>query len=403
LAYRTSGSSAIYAWVIDAALVVPLLFIFAHLGARFPSAGGIASFVEQAFGPSAGAAAAVMILGTFALGIPGIAVTGANYFAALLSPSKLLVAGATLLLLLLAATVNMLGAGLSGRVQQILAYSLVAILAAVSITSLLLAGHSHRGAVAPPASWPLAIPVLGSVFFAYTGWEMLAFTAEEYRNPRRDFPLSVGISFLIVTFLYLTIALAVQLTLSQTNPAAATAPIAALAAVLAGHAGASLLGAIGVVVIATNLIGATWAASRLAFSAARDGLLPRRLSALDHATGTPRLAVVAVVAVFLVIAGLTVSGVLTLGILFKLAGQNFFIMYGLAVLAYLKFARSWRSWFVGGLSLLLVVVTMGTFGVTLLYPLLLLAAGFALSRQRRAQRTLRSAGSSTSAVRGKGS
>jgi amino acid efflux transporter len=396
LAYRASGSSAIYAWLIDAALVVPLLFIFAQLGARFPSAGGIANFIEQAYGRSAGSATAVMILGTFALGIPGIAVTGANYFAALILPNKLLIAGSALALLLLAGTVNLLGAGLSGRVQQVLAYSLVVILAAVSVASLLLGGHGRAGAVAPPSSWPLAIPVLGSVFFAYTGWEMLAFTAEEYRNPRRDFPLSVAASFLIVTFLYLAIAVAIQLTLNRSDPAVATAPIAALAAAFAGRAGASMLGAIGVAVIATNLIGAIWAASRLAFSAARDGLLPSRLSLLDAATGTPRLAILAVLAVFLIIAGLTVSGLISLGTLFKLAGQNFFIMYGLAVLAYLRFARSWRSWFIGGLSLMLVVATMGTFGITLLYPLLLLAAGFGLSRQRRGQRIFFKAGSSTS-------
>src|SRR5207244_9184141 len=50
-------------WILDAALVVPLLVIFAYLGARYPSAGGIAGFVGAAFGRRGGAAAEVLLLG----------------------------------------------------------------------------------------------------------------------------------------------------------------------------------------------------------------------------------------------------------------------------------------------------------------------------------------------------
>ena len=42
LVYRESGGWAVFAWLLDAALVVPLLFVFAALGRRFPSAGGVA-------------------------------------------------------------------------------------------------------------------------------------------------------------------------------------------------------------------------------------------------------------------------------------------------------------------------------------------------------------------------
>ena len=55
LAYERVGRSAIYAWLACALIVLPILFIFARLGARFPSAGGVAGFVQAAFGRALGA------------------------------------------------------------------------------------------------------------------------------------------------------------------------------------------------------------------------------------------------------------------------------------------------------------------------------------------------------------
>ena len=81
LVYRESGGWAVFAWLLDAALVVPLLFVFAALGRRFPSAGGVAGFVGQAF-PGLKVGCSYLLVGTFALGLPAIAITGAGYLAA---------------------------------------------------------------------------------------------------------------------------------------------------------------------------------------------------------------------------------------------------------------------------------------------------------------------------------
>ena len=49
LGYRNSGGAAIYVWLLDLALVAPLLIVFAKLGGRWPSAGGIAGFCKMRF------------------------------------------------------------------------------------------------------------------------------------------------------------------------------------------------------------------------------------------------------------------------------------------------------------------------------------------------------------------
>ena len=71
--------------------------------------------------------------------------------------------------------------------------------------------------------------------------------------------------------------------------------------------------------------------------------------------------------------------------LLRLAGQNFFILYGLAVVAFVRLADRPSRRLFGLAALAIAVVAMGTFGWTLLYPAVLLVLGAvapALGRRR---------------------
>ena len=164
-------------------LVVPLLIIFTHLGARYPGAGGVAGFVRAAFGPYGGAAVDVLALGTFSLGIPAIALVGGNYVALVLGAGPVVAFGAASGLLLLAGLVNWAGAKLSGRVQNVLSGSLVLLLVAAAVTAYIrvLGGtfglaQDFRGPMAKPhrmATMTVAC-LLGIVefyFFDETGFD----------------------------------------------------------------------------------------------------------------------------------------------------------------------------------------------------------------------------------------
>ncbi|MCK5905586.1 MAG: amino acid permease, partial [Gammaproteobacteria bacterium] len=64
LAYQDAGASSIYVWIICALLVIPLLVIFSSLGAKYPTAGGVAGFMQNAFSRHISSATEVMLLGT---------------------------------------------------------------------------------------------------------------------------------------------------------------------------------------------------------------------------------------------------------------------------------------------------------------------------------------------------
>src|SRR5262249_31197511 len=63
LAYRQSGASAVYGWLLSAAICVPFLIVFAVLGSRLPGAGGVSGFIQSAFSRRASIPTEFMLIG----------------------------------------------------------------------------------------------------------------------------------------------------------------------------------------------------------------------------------------------------------------------------------------------------------------------------------------------------
>ncbi|WP_067890498.1 APC family permease [Nocardia vaccinii] len=391
IAYRQAGNAALYAWVLAAAVTVPLLIVFARLGARYPGAGGVAGFVQMAFGRHSAAGVELLTIGTFGLGIPSIALTGAGYLTVLPGLSGIPIPLAAAVLLAVAAAIVFAGVRLSTGVQIALAIVLTTGLLAVGVLAL---AHTSPAGHLPPASASAVVTgagAIGVVYFAFTGWEMLSFTTEEYVHPRRDFPRVVVISFLIVTAMYLMLALGVQSLLSAHAATTDSAPIQAIVTRIGSPAAGGVVALLGVVIILANLAGAIWGASRLVMSSAREGLLPRPLARISGG-GNPRIAVLACAAVFFVVIASSVRGWATLGGLLSVAGKNFFLLYLLCALAYARLFTGWRrvlGLLVAGVLAVVAAVSFG--GGQLAYAAVLTAVGAGVSywRGRRSERRLR--------------
>lgn len=147
------------------------------------------------------------------------------------------------------------------------------------------------------------------VFFAYIGFDVVATTAEETKNPQRDLPIGIIASLVICTILYCAVALVVtgMVSYADLDPAAALANAFAyhgqtwMATVIAAGAAAGLT-----TVVLTLLIGAT----RIIFAMSRDGLLPQRLAKVHPTWRTPWVISIIVTLIVAVVAGFTPIGVL---------------------------------------------------------------------------------------------
>ncbi len=163
--------------------------------------------------------------------------------------------------------------------------------------------------IGQPTSFGVLGIVVGAsiVFFDYIGFDVVATTAEESRNPQRDLPIGIIGSLAICTVLYVAITLVLTGMVKYTDVNEYAAIASAFERV--GNGSFATIISIGAVagltsVVMTLIIGAT----RVVFSMSRDHLLPARLSRTSPRTGTPVLLTLIVGATIAFVAALSPVG-----------------------------------------------------------------------------------------------
>jgi basic amino acid/polyamine antiporter, APA family len=151
------------------------------------------------------------------------------------------------------------------------------------------------------------------VFFAFIGFDVVATTAEETKNPQRSLPRGILGSLAIVTVLYVAVALVltgmVPYTELQTQPDGTRATLATAFALNGVNWAATIISIGALAGLTTVVMVLLLGQIRVAFAMSRDGLLPRWL-AHTGAHGTPYRAsviigvIVAIVATFFPIGAL---------------------------------------------------------------------------------------------------
>ena len=144
------------------------------------------------------------------------------------------------------------------------------------------------------------------VFFAFIGFDVVATTAEETKNPRRAIPRGILGGLAIVTVLYILVTIVVTGMVPYTDLAASGSPSLTTAFVLVDADWAGKVISIGILIGLTSvimvlLLGLT----RIVFAMSRDGLLPRGVSRTSPRFRTPVRLQVGVGIVVALIAGLS--------------------------------------------------------------------------------------------------
>lgn len=159
------------------------------------------------------------------------------------------------------------------------------------------------------------------VFFAFIGFDVVATTAEEARNPQRDVPIGILGSLVVVTLLYAAVSLIVTgiQSYDEIDPDDAAPLATAFSAAGVDWMGdlISVGACIGLVVVAMILM---LGQSRVAFAMGRDGLLPRWLARVHPTYRTPYRVTLITGVVVATIAGFvdltTLANLVNIGTLF---------------------------------------------------------------------------------------
>ena len=127
---------------------------------------------------------------------------------------------------------------------------------------------------------------VASVFFAYIGFDALATTAEECKDPKRDLPKAMMASLIICSVLYILIALTLTGMVSYKELAIGD-PLAFVFEKLHVSWMSGIVAVSAVIAMASVLLVFQMGQPRIWMSMSRDGLLPKKFSAIHPKYKTP--------------------------------------------------------------------------------------------------------------------
>lgn len=303
VAQRVGTAGATLAvWVGGGVVALIGAFVFGELGQRRPQVGGGYAYLREAFGPLPAFLYAWALLLIMAPGaIAAVAVTFANYTAALVgfpvSMARPVAVGAILLL----TAVNCLGVTFGAVTQNVFTLLKLAALAMVIIAGLGALGSTPAACagcatLAAPAGTGAMIGAVATalvpVLFAYGGWQQTNFIAEELIEPEKNLPRALVLGVAAVVLVYVLANVAYLGALGVEGLAASPAPAADTMSVL--------LGPVGRVVITAGIACSTFGFLNLVIlvtprvfqAMAADGLFFERFARLHPRSRTPVAAIV---------------------------------------------------------------------------------------------------------------
>ncbi len=304
LAANSGGWAPIVVLLVGAAML-PVLLVMARLSSLFDGTGGPILYVEAAFGKTAAfqigwmqvlsttaaAAANVNLLADYAL--RGWGPVGE-------SPAAHLVI--VLLALGLIFVVNLNRTSGVARTLELLSVLKLLPLALLVVLALPMV-ITNGGALPSAEQWSPAKAALLCAY-AFVGFEGALTIAGEARNPQRDMPRALVMVFIGVTLLYALIVWG-YVTTTYMPGKIEKAPLAAMAAILIGSAGAAIILATATISIFANVLNnILFLSRRLLALEALDGL-PAWLGRVNSTDAVPRNAVIFIM---LVVTALSLSG-----------------------------------------------------------------------------------------------
>ena len=205
LTAQQAGPASLLVWLIISLLSFPIVFVLSKLAAKIPKAGGISSYAEIAFGPQSGMITSWILMGSIPIGLPAVALSGAYYFGYIipLSFTQLIMVAA--IMLFFSIFLNIQGIDLSSKISTSIVTLIILILFIVVLCSIPHVKLSNFIPFAPYENGSI-ISLFPLIFFAFAGFELICPLAEEFKNPVRDIPISLFLSALFITLLYLSIS-----------------------------------------------------------------------------------------------------------------------------------------------------------------------------------------------------
>ncbi len=378
LAVDAAGPASIVAVVAVLIASTPLAGTFAALAARYPDAGGVATFVRLALGPTAARMSGYWFFFGVSFGAPVLATVGGEYVSAALGAPRSFVPWLGLAFLVFPLVVNVFGLRLTGRIQLVLTALLVVVVVGVVVVS----GPAMDAAnFTPflPHGWAGVGLAISLFVWAFAGWEAVTHIAAEFRNPRRTIPLATGIAIVVVGLAYLALQVVTVGVLGSAR-VHSQVPLIDLVAVTVPVVGPMIVAVISAIVCVGVLNAYIPAFANLGASLGRDGHLPRWFAKGAEAGAVPRRALGAWAVIALIYYAAMVATGLHLEPFILIHTSSMVAVYALGMIAAVRLLKRYSlGWWMAIVSVVLVAGLLVLAGVHLVIPAVLAVVAVAVT------------------------
>ena len=282
-------------WAFAGLLTLIGALVCAELSSAFPSTGGVYVYLRTAYSP---ALAYLWGWAMFWVMHSGIIAAIATVFARYLghfvpmgdAGTRIAAVGAIVGL----SAVNYFGVRPASALQTFFTLIKVAAVVAIVVMGLSFVVRSD----APWDSGAIMLlpghlaPSLIAGLFAFGGWHMVTYAAEETDNPTRTIPRALMIGTIAVTVAYIAINWAYLAVLPQATVVGSSRVAADFADAVIGRGGADILSVLVILSTLGGMTGIILSGPRVYLAMANDGLLFRWLGALHPQHRTPHVAII---------------------------------------------------------------------------------------------------------------
>jgi APA family basic amino acid/polyamine antiporter len=399
-AANNAGPAVALSFVVSGVACALAALCYAEFASTVPVAGSAYTFSYATLGEFIAWLIGWDLILEFTVAAAAVSVGWSGYFTQLLNsvgiqlPTALTAAPAAggvvnlpaMIIALLLAAVLVIGITISSRINQVIVAVKLAVIAFVIVFGIFLVNPANWSPFVPPAAPPagggesvLRAPLIqlllgfepttygfggiiagaAIVFFAYIGFDIVATTAEEARNPQRDMPIGIIGSLAICTVLYILVSLVVT-GMTPFRELGVDAPLA-FAFSQAGYSWAAGLISIGALAGLTTVVMILMLGqSRVFFAMSRDRLLPLWFSKVHPRFRTPYRTTIITGVITAVIAGFVTLG--TLAELVNIGTLSAFVLVSIATVMLRRsrpdLPRAFRTPLLGVVATLAVLICL---------------------------------------------
>jgi len=367
-------------WAAAGGLSLFGALVCAELASTFPASGGVYVYLRESFSPALGFLWGWAMFWTMHSGIiAAIAVVFARYAGYFVPLGGFGTRAIAVSAVLLISWVNYRGVRQGSVLQATFTWVKVLAILAIIAIGFAMGGDAHQAvaisgssdSVVPAGGGGMALSDFGLALvaglFAFGGWHMVTYSADETRNPRRTIPRALVIGMLIVTACYMVLN-AVYLYVLPFEAVATSERVAADAAdAVFGTGGGAVMSAIVLFSAFGAVSGVILAGPRVYYAMAQDGLLFRWAGEVHSRYRTPHKAILlqALWSSVLVATG-------TYEALFRRAIYTEWIFFGLMAFGIFIIRRRpdvRRAYSIWGYPLVPIIFALSAFGIVIIQVL----------------------------------